>query len=142
MIGVANVRSDDERLDVGESAERVVVHAGDLAAPREADRERVELAQSERALKVAQAVIIAEAFHVVAPRLLFAALAMVRVDAVAAKAPHLLGRAPIGGRNHAALAGRDVLDGMKAEHGEIGDRADFFILVFGAESVTRVADER
>src|SRR5690349_2380293 len=142
MIRMENLRNDNERFDAGETVKGAIVRAGELAAARKPRRQRAELAQPERALKVAQAIIVTEAFHLVAPRLVGAALAVIRVDAVAAKTPHLIGRARVGGRDHAALAGRDVLDGVKAEDSRVGDRADLYILIFGAERVTCVGDQR
>src|SRR5262249_61389978 len=104
--------------------EQLVVARGELLPALDEARELPQLREPERALDVAEPVVEAELDLLVEPGAALGALAMVARDAVVAERP----QAPrqLGGvrRDGAALAGRDVLDGVEAERGEVGERAD------------------
>ena len=58
-----------------------------------------------------------------------------------AKAPQRLGEPRIVGRNHAAFSGGQVLHGMKAEHGHVGNAADAFPAEFRAQRMAGVFNQ-
>ena len=94
------------------NGERLVVYARrDLAASRQPRRQLPQLSEAERALDVGQPVVEAELDDLVEPR-----AARLRAPRLSASMPWLRKRPQprrelrVVGRDHAALAGRDVLD--------------------------------
>ena len=102
-----------------------------------------QLLQADRRLQVHHVVLEAGLDDFVLRRAA-AGVARPRVAAHAVQRQHPDALGPIGavGRDHAALAGRDVLHGVEAEGGEIGGGADAPRSGGGAERVRGVVDDR
>src|SRR4051812_45746576 len=69
-------------------------------------------------------------------------VASITADAVISKPAQRFGKLRIVRRHHAALTGRQVLHGMKAEDGHVGNAADLAPAIFRAKSVTSIFDDR
>ena len=102
-----------------------------------------QLLQADRRLQVHH-VVLEAGFDDLVLRRAAAGVARPRVAAHAVQRHHPDPLGPIGavGRDHAALAGRDVLHGVEAEGGEIGGGADAPRSGGGAERVRGVVDDR
>src|ERR1043165_7914753 len=121
VVGVPRIGADAQRRDLGRAGEEAVVARGDGAAARDAVAQLAQLARAEGALEVGDAIVEAELHHLVEPRPL--ALAVVPRDAVVAENAHAARELRVVRRDHAALAGRDVLYPVPREHVQFCERA-------------------
>src|SRR5438445_321834 len=91
------------------------IATGDLPAARHPAGRLEQLADSQGALQVAQAIVEPKINHLIEEGALRFPLAMIGRDAVVAEPAHALGKGRIVGGDHAAFRSRDRLDRMKAE---------------------------
>src|SRR5262245_56939848 len=132
-----------EHLDRRQGGEGLAVPAGDARPRREELLEAGELGEAERGLDVRQVVLEAERDDlVVGERALPVPAPRVAADAVEAEKAETVRERGIVRRHHAALAGRDRLDGVEAEDGGGGAAADGATTIPRAERVGRVLDQR
>src|SRR5690606_33288074 len=89
MVGVACALTDGQGLDLGNPGEGGVVAPRDRPAASQPTRELTQLTDAQRALEIGETVVVAEVDHLVEPRALRLALAMVGGDPVIAKSAHL-----------------------------------------------------
>ena len=117
MIGVGYFARDHERPHSRHAAKRFVILPGDGLSSGYRGRQLCQLADAQGALDVGQPVIVAQVDHFVGEGALGSALAEIGRDAMIAKPSHAPGQFGVVGRDRAALAGRHMFDGMKAERG-------------------------
>jgi hypothetical protein len=141
------------RPDQPLARESLVVGRHQGAAPLDEAVQLVHLRQAERRLDLGQAIVEAELLHLVVPAVAPAVgervlLAQQRVrplvDAVAAQSKQVAIQALVVGRDHSALAGRDVLDRMEGEHRHVRLRAGAYaraVRVAGAKRVRGILDD-
>src|SRR5262249_5039589 len=131
-----------ERVDRRQAGERLAVPARDARPRGEELLEPGELGEAERGLDVRHVVLEAERDDlVVGERALSVPAPRIAADAVEAeKAEPVRGRGVVR-RHHAALAGRDRLDRVKAEDGGGAAAADRATAIPRAERMRRVLDQ-
>src|SRR5207253_9563287 len=120
---------------------RSEVAVGDRLAAREEAVQLAELRATERALQIGEPVVVAEVYHLRPQAAVRVARARVAGQPVVAEAAYALGQRGVVGRHHAALARRDVLDGVQAEHGEAGAGPDAAAVHLGAQRGGGVLDQ-
>src|SRR5579862_6552188 len=83
----------------------------------------------------------AEEFHIVKPRARRVPLTCIARDAMVAKLAQGFGKVHAIRRHHPALAGRQMLYRMEAEHRQVRDAARVTSVIFGAQRVASVLDD-
>ncbi len=142
MPGVLDLCALDRQLERVLAAKRLTEQPHDLAPPLLEAGELLELPQPERGLDVGHVVFEAGREDVVAPApAAVVALPGVAAHPVEAQHPGTIQQLGVA-RQHAALAGRQVLGGVEAEGDRVVPRAHQAALVPGGNRVGRVLDDR
>src|SRR5208282_2831227 len=126
MPGVLEPRLGVGGLQRVVGAKRLVVGAGDLAAPAHEVSRALDLGQSDGGVHVRQVVLETHVVDFVVPRAaLVVALPRVLVHSVQAGDGDFFSQRVVGGGDYAALGGGEILGGVETETGEVADGADF-----------------
>jgi len=107
----------------------------------EPGRQFFKLAGTQGALNVRDAIIIPQLHHFIKPAADSFPLGGCGRNAVVAENAHVPRQGGVIRQAHAAFAGGDVLDRMKAEHGDVRQGSGLTALVLCAERMTGVGDQ-
>ena len=92
VIGVLDVIADTKRSESRVISKCLVISACDGLPARNEIVHSSKLAYSERALEIAQTIVVAQRHHVILPGLLLFAFEVIRRDAMVSETSHLLSR--------------------------------------------------
>ena len=141
MTSITAVAPSYKRTHMRHVREGRVVEGSNLLPLRNPARQPFELGKAECALNIGQAVVIAELDHVIGERADAFASAVIRIDTVIAKAPHVLGNLGVISQAHPAFARRDVLHRVEGKARYIRESARRASLIRRTWRVARVGDE-
>ena len=122
-----------------------VISRRNFVAPRHKCLQPLHLAQAERGMQIGHAIVETQIKLLIVPRTVrfVGHLGSVACDAVISQQLHTPGELRIVGERHSPLGGRDDLDRVKAEHGDVAITAvaDWFAAIPAADAMRGVLDD-